>query len=126
MRAAWHSKFASKQIAWMAICVIVLQTTLTAWASHASATPTVDAFGNPLCITSTDGHEPDDRKPSIPNCCALGCAFTSQLVTAPDFTVTPVAFRVVQPIPALAAIALPAVIQGEHDPGSPRAPPTEI
>lgn len=85
----------------------------------------LDAFGNPLCISST-GHDasPDGgHHDKMPGGCVLGCAIACASVATP-------------PDEASLAIHLPAgsgvrnhlspriLASGDaHDPGSPRAPP---
>jgi hypothetical protein len=86
----------------------------------------LDAFGNPLCITSTDHSQPDNDHHKVPGCCILGCnAIASYIASPPDdawlengFEATTIRFA-----PALRDIV---VGEDDHDPGSPRAPPTLV
>lgn len=126
MRASWRSKGPSKQVAWLAACVLVLQTIFVAWTSHAAATPALDAFGNPLCITSPDGHGSGDDKPTLPSCCVLGCATAIQALVEPDSTGEQIVLRVVEHLAPMAVLAIPTIPAEEHAPGSPRAPPARI
>jgi hypothetical protein len=88
--------------------------------------PALDAFGNPLCITSTGHGQPDTDHHKVPGCCILGCnALTSYIASPPDdawlkngFEATTIRFA-----PALRDIV---VGEDDHDPGSPRAPPTLV
>jgi hypothetical protein len=115
-------------VALVAAAVLVLQSVFSAWASAAPQAPMLDAFGNPLCITSADGHAPGPAgghsKPS--DCCMLGCAgIAHALAASADAT----AGLVHQPVPRDVAYAAPRQISlepADHNPGSPRAPPLTI
>lgn len=113
-------------VAFIVALVLVLQSFLSAWATGAfAATPMLDAFGNPLCITSIDhdGTTPANDHSKMPDCCTFGCNMAAHLLaTAPDDGIgllRPMssddvrfdhskAFHIQSP---------------DHDPGSPRAPP---
>lgn len=114
-------------VAFIAACVLVLQAFLGAWATGAmAATPTHDAFGNPLCITSVDGHgtTPASDHSKLPDCCTFGCNMASSLLdTARDddgigllrpLSSHDVRFALAQSFP---------IQRPDHDPGNPRAPP---
>jgi len=107
--------------------VLVLHAFLGAWATGAmAAMPTHDAFGNPLCITSVEGHgtAPANDQSRLPDCCTFGCNTASSLHdTARGSDVIgllrplssdDIRFELVQSFP---------VQRPDHDPGSPRAPP---
>ncbi|WP_396998037.1 DUF2946 family protein [Ochrobactrum sp. S1502_03] len=116
----------SAYVAFMAACVLFLQSFFAAYASAGVASqPILDAFGNPLCITSSstdpDGKEPVHSK--LPNCCTFGCSSVSPLLPAPD----------IGQIVALTARFDDAAVSFHQtrffghpttrDPGRPRAPP---
>lgn len=112
---------------WLALVAAVLflvQSLAGGFAVAADEVP-VDAFGNPLCITSTDHGTPADGSDhgKLPGCCMLGCAASAAVVsTPPDEASLIIAFRTElfgEPLPAPVVI----VQADDHDPGSPRAPP---
>jgi hypothetical protein len=85
----------------------------------------LDAFGNPLCITSAnhDLPAPGSEHGPPPACCLLGCATGAPLAALPPLHAwLAVAFPTGPGTPPLLAreIAVPA---DPHDPASPRAPP---
>lgn len=110
-------------IALVAAAVLVLQSVFSAWALGATQ-PMLDAFGNPLCITSADGHSPGPSDHSkLPNCCALGCMGVSHaLPVSGDADVV-----LVHPIDGSRTVYSGQrqifVAPADHNPGSPRAPP---
>ena len=113
-------------VAFVAACVLVLQSFLSAWAASAMpATPTLDIFGNPLCITSVDhdaSGQPGDQS-AVQNCCAFGCASASPLPEPPGGEA-----GLLRPLLAHSGLRFHAgdEVRGDspdHDPGSPRAPP---
>lgn len=113
-------------VAAAAAFVLFLQAFLTAWSvAAAPATPMLDAFGNPLCLTGADqdvSNVPDGQA-KLPNCCTMGCGGAAPALPAPetshdiswltgsDLDGTP---RVADAFPAIGP---------DHDPASPRAPP---
>lgn len=112
-------------VAFAAACVLVLQTALAAWAAGAMPMPQLDAFGNPLCITSSDdgGASPGHSTPS--NCCEFGCVPAALPLLAPE--------RSAIALPELAVLGTSVPVLREapsaapdHDPGSPRAPPASV
>lgn len=113
-------------VALVAVFVLVLQSFLSAWAVGAMpATPMLDAFGNPLCITSTDhnasGQSGDHS--SLPNCCAFGCTFSSSVLTTGPDNGTGL-LRPLSSVEVRFHLRRTVHIQSpDHDPGSPRAPP---
>lgn len=116
-------------VAFIAALVLVLQSFLSAWATGAfAATPMLDAFGNPLCITSVDddGATPASDHSKMPDCCTFGCNMAaSHLASAPDDSVS--LFRPLASHGVRFEFVQPFHIQSpDHDPGSPRAPPVTI
>jgi hypothetical protein len=113
-------------IAFVAGFLFVLQTLTVAWATSATpSAPQLDAFGNPLCITSTDHDRtaPAGDRSKLPQCCEFGCTATWTTVAGPagDDIVfwrpllgSDVFFR----RHGVLRVAAP-----DHDPRSPRAPP---
>ncbi|MFC0245483.1 hypothetical protein ACFOLL_17660 [Falsochrobactrum ovis] len=113
-------------VAFVAAAVLVLQSFLTAWAAGAMpVTPMLDAFGNPLCITSVDhdGDVPRDDHSKLPDCCTFGCNLASPLHAAEPaqgvgllkpLSSTDVRFHVHKTF---------HIQSPDHDPGSSRAPP---
>ncbi len=73
----------------VALCAalgLLLQTLLAGWASAAMAgTPSLDAFGNVLCVGDrVDGRADQTPGHTIPNCCALGCQAAPQPLDTPS------------------------------------------
>lgn len=113
-------------VALVATFVLVLQSFLSAWAAGAMpATPMLDAFGNPLCITSVDhdGSTPANDHSKLPACCTFGCNLASPLLAAEPahgvgllrpLSSADVRFHVHKTV---------HIQSPDHDPGSPRAPP---
>jgi hypothetical protein len=105
--------------------VLAAQALLTSWAMAASPQgPTLDIFGNPLCITSPDGHgsTPTHDPGKMPTCCTLACGAFVSIIATPTDTVA-LAHRTAseeQVVPSFDGIL---ASRAEHDPGSPRAPP---
>ena len=115
-------------VAFVAACVLVLQSFLSAWAAGAFAAPMLDAFGNSLCITSIDhdGTTPAHDHSSLPDCCTFGCSMESSLLAAAPGDEVGLA----RPLAAdeiRYGLVRPFHIQApDHDPGSPRAPPSTV
>lgn len=66
-----------RTIAFIAAVLLVLQALAASLAigSSASASPLLDAFGNPLCITSHQGPEQDGAgHTALPDCCTVSCS----------------------------------------------------
>lgn len=107
--------------------MLVLQGLFGAFATGAAdAGEMLDAFGNPLCITSMDGgsQTPDSRDHSaMPDCCTAACGMFAPLAAenpSPHSLSNPLSpSATVEPTTGL-AVFHPAP---GHDPGSPRAPP---
>lgn len=115
-------------VALVAAYLLVLQAAVGALALGAG-TMQLDAFGNPLCITSVDhagkaGGTADHAR--LPDCCTLGCSTVSAAVAT-----QPQPFALFAPLPA-ARIAVGHRLAVEPfrtrhgDPGRPRGPPLTI
>jgi hypothetical protein len=111
-------------IALAAACLLVLQAVVGAFAIGSS--PQVDAFGNPLCVTSLDSsgqgsHDAGHSK--LAGCCTLGCSMFAPVLPAPSQQAAPASeLRLLSHLPVLRLDAdLPPA--RDHSPGSPRAPP---
>lgn len=111
----------------VAAYMLVLQAMLGAFAmGAATASPMLDAFGNPLCITSTDAAVQSDGgrdHGTLPDCCGSACGMLAPL-TVEDRTPHSL-FNPIAPVQHVefardAAVYPPAP---DHDPGNPRAPP---
>jgi len=116
----------SAYVAFIAACVLFLQSFFAAYASAGVASQSIlDAFGNPLCITSSltepDGKEPAHSK--LPNCCTFGCSSVSPLLPAPDIS----QFVALTARFDEEAVSFYQTHSFSHpttrDPGRPRAPP---
>lgn len=111
------------KVAFVAACVLVLQSFLSAWA--VGAMPVLDAFGNPLCVTSVDhgSTTPNGGHSKLPDCCAFGCSMVSPLLAVATADGTGIS----QPLPSdhiRFGLGHSFHVDGpDHDPGSPRAPP---
>jgi hypothetical protein len=104
--------------------LLVLQSFLSAWAAGAMPIqPTLDAFGNPLCITSGDhgGGSADHSK--LPDCCTFGCSAVSPMLAARAADGTSIARPLLVSHVLFAVGEAVVTASPEHDPGSPRAPP---
>ena len=67
----------------LASYALVLQMLLaSALVSPAMAAPTLDDFGNPLCISHTvdAGTSQGNTQPKLPGCCAAACYATAQFL----------------------------------------------
>jgi hypothetical protein len=114
----------SKGLVLVAALLFLVQSLSGGFAMAAGNVP-LDAFGNPLCITSSDHGTPADRGDhgKMPGCCMLGCTTAAMVVGAP-----PVSASLVVEFRAGIAARRPTgrtiVVQADdHQPGSPRAPP---
>jgi len=109
----------------VAICVLVLQSFLSVWATAAMTAPMLDAFGNPLCITSIEhnGTPPPGGHSTLPDCCTLGCNMPSHLLAADPSGDTGLRW-LLSSDDIHFDLAQSFQIDGpEHNPGSPRASP---
>ncbi|MEO9336143.1 hypothetical protein ABFT80_01730 [Mesorhizobium sp. SB112] len=119
-------KGSSFWVALVAAYVLVLQSTFGALAlGTAPGAMTLDVFGNPLCITSSD-QQGSDIDHVMPNCCVLGCSMFAPVSSAPPETASlrhewTGSFAILLPLAASVIARSP-----EHDPGSPRAPPLAV
>lgn len=110
----------------MAALVFVVQTSLSLWAGAvAAATPMLDAFGNPLCITSMDGDgtTPAGDRGAPVNCCTLGCSAAGLALAEPDMEAVPAFLPEKSSAQPRIAVVASVVRSLDHDPASPRAPP---
>lgn len=85
----------------------------------------LDAFGNPLCITSSDQSHPDSdtSHSKLPECCTLGCSAQSQVLEGPSIQPS-ILLR--YPVACENSVGRPTAITHlarDYDPGNPRAPP---
>ncbi|WP_442582920.1 hypothetical protein ACSBOB_13600 [Mesorhizobium sp. ASY16-5R] len=114
----------SKGLALVAAALFLVQSLSGGFAVAAGNIP-LDAFGNPLCITSSDHGTPADRSDhgKMPGCCMLGCTAAAMVVGAPP-TGTSLAVAFQTGIAARRPMGRTIVVQADdHPPGSPRAPP---
>lgn len=119
-----------KSVAFVAAWMLIVQMVAGAFLiGGANAAPMVDAFGNPLCITSetTDsGSDDSDRHAGLPDCCTTLCGMVAPATQddrTPRFLANPLTSVSVEHIGEddHFGVATP-----DHDPGNPRAPPASI
>lgn len=126
---AFRLKTWTMGVALVASYMLVLQVLVGAFAmGAATASPMLDVFGNPLCITSSGAAESDSDRTThsvLPDCCTVACSMFTP-ATAEDRTVTN---WLSNPLDA-ATSHLPAPINAptpdaplDRGPGNPRAPP---
>jgi hypothetical protein len=90
----------------------------------AAGAPMLDAFGHPLCITSTNAAEDSGAGHSgLPDCCAPGCSMFAPMADVERETAA-----LPNPLPVLFLQDAPAApasgrLLAKHDPAQPRAPP---
>lgn len=116
-------------IALCAALLLLLQSALTAWATSAMpASPLLDAFGNPLCITSTDSGDahPAGDHPKLPDCCTFGCSMASALIAPSPSDAVGVRLPYILPDVPTEPETIVLVRSQAHAPGSPRAPPRTV
>jgi hypothetical protein len=116
-------------VAFIAALVLVLQSFLSASASGAfAATPLLDAFGNPLCITSVDrdGSPPTHDHSKLTDCCAFGCSMVSPLFAAAPGDDIGLSSPLASDDIRYELIQSFHIRAPDHDPGSPRAPPMTV
>ncbi|MEP9375045.1 hypothetical protein [Mesorhizobium sp. KR1-2] len=104
--------------------MLVLQTVVGALALGTGPAE-LDAFGNPLCIASTDhsgaGPKGSDHS-KLTDCCAFGCSMFASAFAAPSEGTVEFRLPVVSvPLPGEYKTSFAPV--RDHDPGNPRAPP---
>lgn len=116
-------------VAYMAAFVLILQSLFFVAASASvdlNATNMLDAFGNPLCITSVPSDNDDDT-PShshFPSCCTFACIGFAPLVPIPENI--SVIFLSLN-LNTRPTIVWKATFFSQHlirEPGRPRAPPS--
>ena len=77
-------KFGRTGVALVAACMLVLQALIGSFAvGAAAASPMLDAFGNPLCISSASAADPmplESDRGAMPDCCAVSCSMFAPLV----------------------------------------------
>ena len=116
----------------VAVVLLVLQSVLVGFTLGASAAaPALDTFGNPICLTGSEGSsradQPSPGHSRLPDCCTIGCPMLSGPLVgpAPEAVALPAPLGVVtdagRPV---AANTLPPDRRGR--PGSQRAPPLGI
>ncbi|MBD0416270.1 hypothetical protein [Oryzicola mucosus] len=123
------SKSLMKSRLWVAIfaaCAILVQALVAVPAAASmAASPTLDAFGNALCLPSAamDKSTPSSDHKTLPDCCTFGCMAAAFVLASPEdggaWLRRPLD-RVEEPV---AMSRAPLVSAPEHDPGRPRAPP---
>lgn len=124
MRDANRHRFWIACVAGLALLLQGFASLVAASASQPSAH--LDAFGNVLCITSTDASQSDggDSGPTkAPNCCTLGCGFGIQLVASPADHVLFVDRLSDRSDGPVRAVGFVSHVSRDYDPGNPRAPP---
>lgn len=114
-------------VAFFAACVLVLQSFLTAWTAGAmpAPRPMLDAFGSPLCITSSDhgGTKPANEHSRLPDCCTFGCNSVSPLLAAEPADDIGLLWPLSSADIRFELGETFHLRRPDHDPGSPRAPP---
>lgn len=115
-------------VALVASYMLVLQALIGAFAlGAAAASPMLDAFGNPLCITSTDSTDTGSDRTShsaMPDCCTIACNMFAPVTTderAPSSVANPLPLAVEKLTPDF--ITVGRILSPEESPGSPRSPP---
>jgi len=115
----------SSAVALLAAWLVLLQSILTPW--QANAHPALDAFGNPLCITSNShdgGHGNDPANQPANGCCTWGCAAGPQWLSGAAIGAP--AVPAVSSRDYLASTQFPARRDKFVIYGQPRAPPAKI
>ncbi len=119
-----------KGVAFVAAWLLVVQMLAGAFVlGGAHAAPMVDAFGNPLCVTSeTSGGDANDgeRHAGLPDCCTTLCGMVAPAMPddrTPHFLANPLTASSVEHFGGDDRLRAPAP---DHDPGNPRAPPALI
>lgn len=124
-----HAALITKRVpaALVVALVLVVQSFLSAWATGAMpATPRLDAFGNPLCVTSDDHAGGSSDHSTLPACCTLACSSIAPLLPVPDadaFTASP-SLKSAKLVPAHHGLI--HFLASEYPPGHPRAPPGTV
>lgn len=94
----------------------------------AAGSPMLDAFGNPLCITSSDVPDAGDQNShtGLPDCCTPGCSMFAPAAgpdRAPLSLANPLRTVAKQ---AFVPHAEPPLGLADHELGHPRAPPMPV
>ena len=117
----------SPKVAFVAAWMLIVQALVGAFAlgAMANADPLLDAFGNPLCITSSDRSALSDEAghTALPECCTAACGMFAPL-TVEDRT----PHSLDNPLPARTRAShtfdtVDLRPLADHNPGNPRAPP---
>lgn len=113
-------------VALAAAFVILAQSFFTAWAAASMPLgPQLDAFGNPLCFPDRGNGDSSTDHSKLPNCCTYGCSMVSMLLPVPDSDGTNPALQL-SSLDAPFAFGKDIIVPTpDHDPGSPRAPPSK-
>jgi len=124
-------KISRISVALVAAYMLILQGLFGAFAlGAAAALPMLDAFGNPLCITSSDptASDTDDTSHSaVPDCCTVACSMFTSVATDER-----PAASVFNPLAATDASLAPRIdlvaqlLSPKQNPGSPRSPPQAV
>lgn len=112
----------------VAICLLVVQAAIGSFALAAAVnSPTVDYFGNPLCIESMRGDDGDPAHNSdhaaLPDCCTISCSMHVGLALPAEsasFLLNPLA---VSPGITQELYDTAPRITPDYPPAHPRAPP---
>lgn len=91
----------------------------------AAGSPMLDAFGNPLCITSSDVPDAGDQNghSGLPDCCTPGCSMFAP-AAGPDRAPAALSNPLDGPTSIVIGTSVsPVATLPDHDPGNPRAPP---
>ncbi|SFI63236.1 hypothetical protein [Aerobium aerolatum] len=129
---AFRLKTWTMGIAFIASYMLVLQVLVGAFAmGAATASPMLDIFGNPLCITSSSSSESDgDRSThtALPDCCTVACSMfapaTAQDGNPANWLSNPLVIETTRV--STPADSLPPSSPLDVGPGSPRAPPATV
>ncbi len=114
------------RVALVAAVAFLLQALLSAWAAGSMAAVSLDAFGNPLNVTSGGAESktpPSGGHADVPACCTLGCGTLLPVLSPPDASSPALTRRESGAASLAVAHSLPGARLRKHDPGSPRAPP---
>lgn len=121
----WRNKTAI-----IAAAILFVQLILGGFAlgTAAAGQPMLDAYGNPLCITSGHASDDGDGMPhsALPDCCTPGCSMFAP-ATHSDREFVALANPLSASCEAGAAVVFTNEITStDHDPGNPRAPPLHV
>lgn len=125
MRHIRHNR--GSWVAFIAASVLMLQSFLAACGAHAAPTgPMLDAAGNPLCITSTENHDtaPAGEHSKLLHCCLAECSGASAALADQANAGSAIFLPKIQSGNPFAAHKMDHIRVLDHNPGSPRAPPS--